>query len=457
MMPTSALHSRLRGALVSFAWDEWAQMGLLAEPRHQSPWAQDPEALLVFTLEVARDEPRLFDETLDWLATNSRLVSRRRLRAVCVDDEDRRLVTAAMLWATGKVGRPDPEPETEAVALFRGLSSAVRDPDEAFQAYGFLRPKTPSSGKSSRPNLRAPINLAFRLRELLGLSARAEVVRCLLTIDVPRVSGSVLVRAAAYAKPNVYEAASALRNAGVVTAVMVGNEQRFAADRERWAGLLGEPLDWAPAQRDWPQLLGALRRILRWLEQTDTDEMSEYLRGSLTRDLLEEVAPDLSLAGVVVDYGEVVQDPWGALTRTVDRSLQALVPTGPTRRAPEASELLSARRRAASTIEVFPDSVGAHGWRLKAANGQIVAMSGETYHSQRSALDAARKFRAPASDLSFEVSEENGGRFGWHARSASGRVIARSAESFTSRTNAQRAAKRMRDVAKDAGRDDSPR
>jgi hypothetical protein len=60
---------QLTQQLVSFAWDEWAQMGVLTAPTRVSRWAQDPEALIVFTLEIARREPRLFDETLDWGAS----------------------------------------------------------------------------------------------------------------------------------------------------------------------------------------------------------------------------------------------------------------------------------------------------------------------------------------------------------------------------------------------------
>src|SRR5205807_386201 len=91
-MPTSTLRTHVVDALLSFAWDEWAQLGVLAIPQRSSPWAQDPEALLVFTFEIARDDPRLFDEVLDWLAVNDSLVSTRRLRALCEDATDTRLV-----------------------------------------------------------------------------------------------------------------------------------------------------------------------------------------------------------------------------------------------------------------------------------------------------------------------------------------------------------------------------
>ncbi len=93
-MSPLATSGQLTNRLVSFAWEEWAQMGLLVAPTHTSPWTQDPEALIVFTLEAARREPRLFDELLDWMLTNETLLSVRRLRALCIDETDRKLVAA---------------------------------------------------------------------------------------------------------------------------------------------------------------------------------------------------------------------------------------------------------------------------------------------------------------------------------------------------------------------------
>jgi hypothetical protein len=99
-MDISAHRQRLSDQLVAFAWEQWAQMGLLATPHRRSPWAQDPEALIVFTLEIARAEPRLFDELLDWMLLNEPLLSVRRLRAMCIDETDRTLTTATLAWLT---------------------------------------------------------------------------------------------------------------------------------------------------------------------------------------------------------------------------------------------------------------------------------------------------------------------------------------------------------------------
>lgn len=57
-------------------------------------------------------------------------------------------------------------------------------------------------------------------------------------------------------------------------------------------------LDKLPVLVDWPQLLHALRRILRWLHDTGADELSDYMLASEARLLMQELAPELRYAGV---------------------------------------------------------------------------------------------------------------------------------------------------------------
>ena len=242
----------LDSQLVAFAWDEWAQMGLLATPQRRSPWAQDPEALIVFTLEVARAEPRLFDELLDWILTNEPLLSVRRLRAMCIDETDRALTTATLTWLAhqrprARLGGRAP---TAATAMLKPLFRTdvqVGKTDENFAAAGWSRPPLSPSHKSRPPDPTAPINLAFRLRQILGVGIRAEVVRVLLTTDAPQVNAQTLARSTGYAKRNVHEALAGLSAAGVVAAFTVSGEQRYTANRSAWSALLGCAADDLPA------------------------------------------------------------------------------------------------------------------------------------------------------------------------------------------------------------------
>jgi hypothetical protein len=328
-MDSSALSHRLSEQLVEFAWTEWAQMGLLATPHQRSPWAQDPEALIVFTLEVARAEPRLFDELLDWMLVNEALLSVRRLRAMCIDETDRSLVAAALAWLAHQRPRARPGNGGKRAArstlqpLFRS-DIHVSEPDQDFASAGWLRPALSPSHKSQPPDPKAPINLAFRLRQILGVGVRAEVVRILLTTEVPWMNAQTLARSTGYAKRNVHDGLTGLSNAGVVSAFTVGAEQRYTADRPGWAALLGGELEGLPVNRDWPQLLAVLRRVLRWSEQPDLATTSDYLRMSRAGDLLEVISSDLAFAGIPTHSSPSPEDTWHSLEEVCERLLTAI-------------------------------------------------------------------------------------------------------------------------------------
>lgn len=269
-MQTSATREDLRVRLASFLWRQWAQMGVLATAEHNDRWAADPEALLLLSFEVGREDPRLFEEVLDWLVVNERLFSIQRLRNLARDEDDRALVEAVVGWLGRQRRRSRlearPAPTTgssKAQPFFRNSTLPVGDPDPSFLAQGFLKPMSEPSAKSQVPNVLLPINFAFRLRLLLGISARAEATRILLTIGAPRVNVQALAAATAYTKRNVQEAVTSVTAAGVLSSFEVGNEQRFDIPLDRWAEFL--ELDDLPLHQDWPQLFAAYRKILRWL------------------------------------------------------------------------------------------------------------------------------------------------------------------------------------------------
>jgi hypothetical protein len=281
-------------------------MGILATAGRDDRWAADPEALLLLSFEVGREEPRLFDEVLDWLARNERQVSVQRLRNLIRDEADRALVEAVVGWLGQRRRRPRLEaraaPDEESIEpqpFFRNSPLPVRHPDPAFLAQGFLKPESEPSEKSQPPNVLLPINLAFRLRLLLGIGARAEATRILLTIGVPRVNAQVLAASTTYTKRNVQEAVASLTAAGVLFAFEVGNEQRFSIPLDRWAQLL--ELDDLPLHEDWPQLFAAYRKVLRWLADPAHEALSDYMLSSEARTLAEEVRPDLQFAGIPID------------------------------------------------------------------------------------------------------------------------------------------------------------
>jgi hypothetical protein len=310
-MSVASLREEAARTSRDFAWDQWIQLGV-SGPRREGleRRAADPEALLLFTLEAARTDPRLFDEVLDWLVLNEQLVSVQRLRNLCLDEEDRLLVDASLRWVAqwrprprlaGR--RPPADEDRPTQALFYELSLPGAAADPVFAEFGYLRPGLELSDKSQRPNLRAPIAFAFRLRRLLGMGVRAELVRALLTIDAPRVSAGVLYASAGFTRQNVRESLHQLAEADVLDAASAGSEQFFALRRADWAQLLGAGEDELPLHQDWIQTLGPLRLILRWLRKPDVEELSDYMRASEARQLIATIGRDLRFAGITPGSG----------------------------------------------------------------------------------------------------------------------------------------------------------
>ena len=331
-MSASTVRDSVTAQLTAFAWDQWAQLGVFAPTNRRDRTAADPEALLLFTFEVGRSDPRLFDETLDWLLTNERLISIQRLRNLCRDDVDRDLVEAALLWVARQRSRSRPTPlrkreprATEPRPLFYNVARQVREPDDAFLAVGLLKPATEPSKKSHSPDPDAPVAFAFKMRHLVGVGSRAEVLRYLLIAPITDAPALAVAEAAGYAKRNVNESLTSLVAARAVTAYELGNERRYYLDRERWNELLRQQGGW-PTYRDWPRLLGALRQVFRWLHDPSLDQLTPYMRASNARTLMEQLEPDLAIAGIPPSGGTKREGEhyWEAFVDTVDRSMATL-------------------------------------------------------------------------------------------------------------------------------------
>lgn len=327
-MSLSAIRSRVGSTLLDFARDEWAQMGVFMDGSRRDTWAQDPEALLLFSLEIGRDDARFFDELLDWLRVNGDLVSGRRLAALARHDPALPIVKAAVEWAAKhgsplRLGSGLVAHRVELVSLFRHEGPPGRS-DDFFLSHGIVKPPTSPSGKSSPPDLAEPINLAFLLRRHFGVNARAEIVRFLLTTGVPNATALAISAAAVSTKRNVNDALSNLAVAGDVLRTWVGNEARYGVDRERWAAFLGFDPNRIPGHRDWPQLLHALTEIRRWLARPDLDEMTEYQRASVARELTTRLAPALTHAGVPIRTSGLGADYWPTFVENVEAVLARL-------------------------------------------------------------------------------------------------------------------------------------
>lgn len=309
-MSISELRNRLREELLEFAWGQWAQLGVSGHSASSDRWAIDPEALVLFTIEVSRRDPRLFDELLDWLARNGRLLILRRLRNLVTRfPVDSKLVEAviervgeeapSLRWLKND-GRVSARERKTTPVFTSEVLSFIGEPDPVFVRFGYVRPRVKRSLKSREPDFEAPINLVFRLRLLFGPGSRSEVMSVLLTstsgpLDAARIADQV-----GFTKRNVSEALNALAESGVVMAQWSTNERVFQGLRERWATLLnlGPGTANMPTFVSWVHLLPPLARVLLWSEREAESKDSEYLISSRARDLAETIGPDLERIGL---------------------------------------------------------------------------------------------------------------------------------------------------------------
>jgi len=323
---------RVRDELTTFLWDQWTQLGAAGVSTRSDDWAADPEALLLLGLRAAGEDPRLFGETLDWLRRNGRVISAKRLRNLADDDEVRRRADAALAWAGMHEQRlqlwarsiPAPQPRNELTPLADLL---VRDPDPAFASFGLLWPRTAPSRKSAQVDPLRPVALAFRLRLLLGVGTRAEVVRYLLTTDRVESSVAEVAHAAGFGKRGVADTLSELASARVVTRTVQGNEYRYSMDPSRWTGLLGIDRRELPRAVDWVGLLPAVWHIVTWFDDDAAADRSAYLRASEARVLVQQIEPALSTAGVSVPSGDDAHGPdyWPVFEQLLDNVFEFLL------------------------------------------------------------------------------------------------------------------------------------
>lgn len=101
-------------------------------------------------------------------------------------------------------------------------------------------------------------------------------------------------------------------------------------------------------------------------------------------------------------------------------------------------------------FEVFKDKADQYRWRLKAANGKILAVPEDAYKGRAEARRAVGTIQAEIGTLKVEYSTDKAKEYRWHLKAANGRVMARSSEGYNTREGAERAYELVKAGAKDA-------
>ncbi len=303
--------------VIDFLWRQWSALGVLGGSVAKENWAIDPEALLVFTLDMGRHDPRLFDEVMDWLVTNGHWIDMQRLRGILNkrNDDTRRLMGAvseylAAHWKERKwqnlasLYYKDIPKEREPLFKLRNVEKHIAavigvDTDKSFSKYGFFRVQLEPSKKSRTVSPTAGPTIRFMLRALFGVSSRAECILYLLTHDGGHPSE--LANAIGISTRGAQDALIELAKSGLVLTRSRGKRKiEYWLSQERWWEFLSRgSMDEInrPVWLDWIALYGALTTVWKFLTEIQVTE-SEYLKSSRLRDAMETVGNEFSRSGI---------------------------------------------------------------------------------------------------------------------------------------------------------------
>ncbi len=191
--------------ILSFLWKEWSLLGIAGAISEQEDRIIDPEALLVFSIEMARHEPRLFDEILAWLIRNGNWIDTARLKNIIKDRPEKFLKVmggalqyvsthgnerkwrSLLKFCQQKINKNPKSQSMEALFLTKDIQphplEQENNMDPDFRKFFINRSKF----KIQKESLRVPINfhtnIRFPLRMMFGVGAKSECILYLLTHD----------------------------------------------------------------------------------------------------------------------------------------------------------------------------------------------------------------------------------------------------------------------------------
>lgn len=308
--------------LLTFLWRQWSALGVMGEAGSEDDWVMDPEALLVFSLQIARYEPRLFDEVLAWLVANGEKLDATRLKNIAkgYGSEEIRVLGATLMflvrhakkrkWASladycADIWKAQPE-SNDLEALFLRKQDGVPYPlvgmkekeDPDFLLFFLDRPRLSSIKETIQPSINARTNLRFLLRSLFGIGSRSECIAYLLTHEggeVREVAEDLGLFWLGVQQTLADMAASGL----VLTRPKGKRKTEYWISHKRWWDFLayaGQEIA-KPKWLNWGAVYSALWNLWQTVDAISRGAESDYMKASKLHDSLEVLEREFTRAG----------------------------------------------------------------------------------------------------------------------------------------------------------------
>ena len=271
-------------SIFDFLWLQWSTLGVAGVTKSKDNRIIDPEALLLFSLSACRHEPRLFDEIIDWLFQNGQFINVQRLQQIqkkydfhsgpqlsAIAELLSKKSRYKLKWS-GLAKRYYQEP---AECLFFGKDGVTlpcpqdKDANLEFINHGLRRGQINLRGYSQSVDLQGPACLLLRLRALLGINARAEIL-CLLA-SVKEVHPSEAARRTAYYQKTIQTTLVEMTQSGVVL-TRTSKKEKFYRLKPGILDTLLNPNGESPKWVNWPDFLKVVEII--WLKTSELSKLT---------------------------------------------------------------------------------------------------------------------------------------------------------------------------------------
>lgn len=301
--------------LLDLLWRQWSALGVPGRTTTDDEhWVIDPESLLLLSLTICRYDARLFDEILDWLVVNGAFMNVQRLKNLRkrFDFQCESQLGSISELLVVKSNDPlkwrrlsaDPSQRSPEPLFFLKNGKPIPVPDEKspeFSAHGLLRgPIKLRQHAQPFPTKGAP-SLLLRLRALLGVNARCELL-CLLAA-AKEIHPSDVARQTGYSPRTVQNTLAEMARSGIVHV--------RSSNRIKWyrlqSGVLdnllkstGSPTPWI----HWAPLFRALEILWIGVIDPKRKDLDPLTLASELRRLSKEMRPLLGDAG----WGSQLED-----------------------------------------------------------------------------------------------------------------------------------------------------
>ncbi len=307
-----------RDSVIDLLWRQWTTIGVTGHGEQWYGSLIDPEALLLLTCTAGRYDARLFDGMIEWMGYNGQYINVQRLKRMmetenfsgaqvlrAVADSTRDSVSAAK-WATmaasSQAGTQEP-----LFFLKNGKPMPiVNDHDPLFKTHGLRRDVYKARGVSQVFRPEPAANLLLRLRALLGVNARAEIMAYLLLNE--HGSPGSLARDACYFPLTISKAMAEMRDSGFLQSRVNGRRRDHRLEPGIWRDLfLGSE---RPHWIVWPHLFRAIEVLWTFLwDESLTGKEPLAQASCLRRILLKFVVDRTETSGIGFSFGDLTAYP----------------------------------------------------------------------------------------------------------------------------------------------------